>query len=32
MTDPTPHSQIPDPADRQALNAALAAIGADTGF
>ena len=32
MTDPTPHPEIPGPADRQALNAALAATGADTGF
>ena len=30
MTRPT--SQIPDPADRDELNAALHATGADTGF
>jgi hypothetical protein len=30
MTDPA--SQIPDPAERAALNAALHATGADTGF
>jgi hypothetical protein len=32
MTGPKPHPEIPAPADRQALNAALAADGTDTGF
>lgn len=32
MTCPTPHPEIPDPADRAARNAALHATGADTGF
>jgi hypothetical protein len=32
MTGPTPHPAIPDSADREALNAALHATGADTGF
>ncbi|SCE77486.1 hypothetical protein GA0074695_1008 [Micromonospora viridifaciens] len=32
MTSPTPNPQIPDPADRQRLNAALHATGTDTGF
>jgi hypothetical protein len=32
MTSPTPNPEIPDPADRQALNTALAATGAETGF
>jgi hypothetical protein len=32
MTGPKPHPEIPDPADRQAFNAALAATGTDTGF
>jgi hypothetical protein len=32
MTGPAPHHEIPDPADRQALNTALANTGADTGF
>jgi hypothetical protein len=32
MTDPTPHPEIPGPAERQALNAALTATGADTGL
>jgi hypothetical protein len=32
MTSPTPHPEIPDPAQRQALNAALTTTGAETGF
>jgi hypothetical protein len=32
MTSPTPNPEIPDLADRHALNAALAATGAETGF
>jgi hypothetical protein len=32
MTSPTPHPEIPDPAQRQALNAALATTRAETGF
>jgi hypothetical protein len=32
MTQPAPHPEIPDPATRQARNAALTATGADTGF
>jgi hypothetical protein len=32
MTHQAPHPEIPDPTTRQALNAALAATGTDTGF
>ena len=32
MSGTAPHREIPDPADRQALNTALTATGADTGF
>ena len=32
MTQPTRHPAIPDPNQRAALNAALAATGAETGF
>jgi hypothetical protein len=32
MTNPTAHHQIPTPAEREALNAALLATGAETGF
>jgi hypothetical protein len=32
MTDATDNPAIPEPADRAALNAALAATGAETGF
>ena len=32
MTNPTVHPEIPTPAERDAVNAALFATGADTGF
>jgi hypothetical protein len=32
MTTPTPHPDIPTQAERKALNAALFAIGTETGF
>lgn len=32
MTDPTPHPEIPTPAERDAVNTALFATGAETGF
>ena len=32
MTEPTPHPEIPTPAECDALNAALFATGAETGF
>jgi hypothetical protein len=32
MTDPQTHSEFPTPDERAALNAALLATGADTGF
>jgi hypothetical protein len=32
MTNPTPHPDIPTRAEREALNASLFAVGAETGF